>query len=572
MKKSIISVILTFAFMACVTACSDDSPTIGPDYPEEPVTPPVESVLKGSFESKFTRYAKGQKFSGQSDDDKIVTVWKDTLWQNDRAHKQLVLWSEHKRYDAISYEVSDLLNGENRISASQIRLRFPSYVMGDATAKTCGEYTTRSTALIADALSDTPVTTVGTSEPVKVWVTADVPSNTPPGVYTGSIVVKSAGELQQTFTLQFQVTGHQLPSPKEWEFHLDLWQFPFQLTGLCTNNGKKIVPFSDEYFSLVKPFYQLLADAGQKTITTYIKDGAFNPDQTMVKWNRGSDGEWNFDYMDFDKYVAAMMSWGVNAQINCFSLVGWDSSIGYTDSSGATQRLELTIGSDEYNAVWTTFLDSFRAHLKEKGWFDKAILYMDEVKEDDMRKVVSLLRKHDPAWKIGLSGGFIPADVEPLLYDYSTILGYDRNSTNTVATFYTSCSQGYPNNFVTTENNPAEMPWMAWYARAKGFNGYLRWAFDYWTKSDPMNVQDGSNAAGDFCMIYRDGNTQSAKPVSSIRLELLREGIQDYEKVRILSTNEMNMYIQKFTTNSGRNAEKLVTEAQKMLKELSVKY
>ena len=31
-------------------------------------------------------------------------------------------------------------------------------------------------------------------------------------------------------------------------------------------------------------------------------------------------------------------------------------------------------------------------------------------------------------------------------------------------------------------------------ALAKGFDGYLRWAYDYWTQSDPTSAQDGSNA------------------------------------------------------------------------------
>ena len=74
--------------------------------------------------------------------------------------------------------------------------------------------------------------------------------------------------------------------------------------------GKKLLLFSSEYFTLVKPFYQLLADAGQKVITAYIKDGAFNKGQTMVKWHEAADGKWSFDYTGFDKFVAQMMSWG----------------------------------------------------------------------------------------------------------------------------------------------------------------------------------------------------------------------------------------------------------------------
>ena len=86
------------------------------------------------------------------------------------------------------------------------------------------------------------------------------------------------------------------------------------------------------------------------------------------------------------------------------------------------------------------------------------------------------------------------------------------------------------------------------------------------------HVRDGSNTAGDFSLIYRSDNSLSSVPLSSIRLELLREGIQDYEKMRILSTNLMNPVVQKFTLTSGRFAGEIVTEAQGMLKKISAEY
>ena len=110
---------------------------------------------------------------------------------------------------------------------------------------------------------------------------------------------------------------------------------------------------------------------------------------------------------------------------------------------------------------------------------------------------------------------------------------------------------------------------MAWFALAKGFDGYLRWAYDYWTQSDPTSAQDGSNASGDFNMIYRSENTAAAVPISSIRLELLREGIQDYEKARILNNGQLDAAIRNFTSASGREAAKWVGIAEGTLKELS---
>lgn len=568
MKKLFLSSIFLFALTCGMTACSDGLPTDDWEEPAPPVDPST-SALQGSFESKFVRYSKGRQHEGQTVAAKIVTLWKDTLWQNDRTHKQIVLWATDKKYDDLVYDVSDLVSGANSIPSSNIRLRFPSYIKGDDQALDCGSYENRTTTLIADALSEEPVTTLTVQDPVKIWVTVNTPENAAPGTYTGTIVVKSEGEVKQTFRLELLVVDHRLPAVADWKFHLDLWQFPFQLSTICRNNGDDILPFSDQYFTMMKPFYRLLADAGQKTITTYIKDGAFNSGQTMVKWSKNESDEWVFDYTDFDRYVEKMMEWGINRQISCFSLAGWNTSVGYKDASGTDRILELTIGTDDYNSVWSAFLTSFKAHLEEKGWFDKTVLYMDEIREDNMKSILSLIKGHDANWKVGLSGGNVSSEIENGLYDYSTILGYNRQSDNTVSTFYTSCSQQFPNNYVTAQTNPAEMPWMAWYALAKGFNGYLRWAYDYWTQTDPTNIQDGSNAAGDFNMVYRSENATTAVPVSSIRLELLREGIQDYEKVHLLNNEQLNAAILNFTSTSGREAAKWVGMAEGVLKEIS---
>ena len=103
MKKITLLLSSLFFFSLGTSACSDEAPSGNTEKPELPVNPepPVtpSETLKGSFESKFVRYAKGQKFTGQEDDRLVTTVWKDTVWQNERVHKQIVLWTESKRYD-----------------------------------------------------------------------------------------------------------------------------------------------------------------------------------------------------------------------------------------------------------------------------------------------------------------------------------------------------------------------------------------------------------------------------------------------------------------------------------------
>lgn len=533
-------------------------------------TTPLQIVLegdfKGTFETKFYRYAKSEKPSLKKE---ISTIWKDTVWQNDRVHKQIVLWTTSGGFSDLEYEISDLKGTASNIPASAVQLRFLSYITGDKESSSCGS-SKHDAVKIADALSEEKVTFFTSSDPLKLWLTVNIPEDAIADTYKGNFIVKLKGETLEIFIIELKVVNHKLPAVSDWSFHLDLWQFPFQLANLCNGAGNKVLPFSPAYFTLIEPFYRLLANTGQKAITTYVKDGAFRAGESMVKWKCSEKGKWSFDYTDFDNFVEHMMKWGITKQINCFSLVGWDKNINYYDADNNRKTLELEISSPQYKEIWNTFLTSFKKHLVEKGWFEKTVLYMDEIKQEEMKVVTSLIKEHDKQWKIGLAGSNNPAEIEGLFYDYSTFLGYNRATNNPISTFYTSCSHEYPNNYVTLQNSPAEMSWMAWYASASKLGGYLRWAYDYWLMDDPTNIQDQGNAAGDFNMIYRTDNTATSRPVSSIRLELLREGIQDYEKIRLLNNVGMNSVVQKFTQDSGREAEKLVSEAQSLLKKISV--
>ncbi|HEX6431263.1 MAG TPA: DUF4091 domain-containing protein, partial [Niastella sp.] len=91
-------------------------------------------------------------------------------------------------------------------------------------------------------------------------------------------------------------------------------------------------------------------------------------------------------------------------------------------------------------------------------------------------------------------------------------------------TYYTYCFEGRPNTF--TFSPPAESAWLGWYATNKQFNGYLRWAYNCWPRDPMQDSRFSTWSAGDTYLVYPGG--------SSIRFERLIEGIQDYEKIRML--------------------------------------
>lgn len=576
MKNKMICLATSLAMVLGIASCAED---LSDDKTYRP--PKGEPGLGVSFESKYNRYQKGQKHPGQNNAWKIQESWADTVWLNDRTHTQVVVWTNDEDFDGLTYEVSDLTNGSNVIDKSHIKLRFGSYILGDAEPKDCSAPNPRPDMWIADALSDSPVTKVTVDDPIKIWMTIDTPKNAAPGTYTGLFEVKSDGETTHVLDIRLEVANRVLPDVADWQFHLDLWQFPYALAGQCS---PRVEMCSDEYFALMEPIYRKLADAGQKTITTYIKGGVFySSEDTMVRWTKKNDGTWSFDYTLFDKFVEKMMSWGITRQISCFSLAGWNRNVPYYDeASGTNTELVFVdptdtggadrIGGAVYQATWNAFLDSFKAHLGAKGWFSKAVLYMDEIPHEAMREVIRVIKEHDQSWKIGLAGSSLDADMEAQMYDYSIFLTRQSQKSTAVKTFYTSCSHIHPNNYVTPQNNPAEMAWMGWHAAGNGYNGYLRWAYDNWRTGDPASARDTGATAGDASMVYFLNKTSNANDVvPSIRLELLREGIQDYEKIRILNDPEVNAFAASVGEATGSSAAYYVATGEALIAKASVK-
>lgn len=561
---------LIIAFIATAAMMSSCSNNTGPDAPG---VPPVKNTGSGeaiaTYVGKFYRLPYGGKFEG-----KQVSLWSDTVWCGERVHNQVLLSTNGVELNNLKIEFSPLKSSDAEIAPEQMRVRAVQYVLGDPLPTMDAQPSPRPDAVqIADALVDQIPTTLGRNQTMALWLTVDIPYDCRAGVYNGTLNIKSGDRLVTACDLRMMVTTHRLPDPRQWAFVLDLWQYPFRTARYATQSGDKVEFFSDQHLEMLRPFYTLLADAGQKCITTYIKDGAFSPNETMVLWKLNADGSWQFDYTRFDRYVEYMMSLGIDRQISCFSIAGWYNSIGYTDlADGQVKRMDLPIGSEIFDKTWQTFLTDFRNHLTQKGWMDRAVLYMDENKPEDMQMIVNTIRANGSDWKIGLSGRNQTRAIEKELYSYSTIIGsFPSMTTIPLPLFYTSCSQKHPNNYLTPENSAAEMTWMAWHAMSRGFKGYQRWGFDYWTKTEPFDARDGRNTAGDYHMIYRSSNRLDMKPVSSIRFEMLREGIQDYEKCRIFGYQQLRSLLLPFASATGLDAEANVRYAQSKLKMLSTK-
>lgn len=541
--------------------------------------------LNGTFISNLDRHYQGKKYTNE-----ISTKSNQTAWKGERVSFQLLIWSS-ENIAGIEYEVSDFLNNESNFSNSNISLSFPSFIKGDSEAKSCGAYPSRSgNYLISDALAHDHVTEFNSNDTIPIWVSIDIPESIVPGSYLGSLTIADQNQSIK-FDMDIDVIDRAIPAVEDWGFHLDLWQFP--TLGLLhyndANPSSKIELWSDQHFELFLPAYQLLANSGQKVITTHIKQNALGV-PSMITWKLNSDGSWSYDFTAFDKYVNALMSLGINKQINCFSPVGWnESTIPYWDeSTQMIKSLTAPLNSDEYRRRWDDFLSAFKAHLEEKSWFDKTVLFLDEVAESKLRNVIETVKANSTDWKLGIAYSHALSDASKAdFYDLSGILESASNSgisEDKISTFYTSCTQTIPNSYVTIQNSPAEMVWMAYHSQKEKYDGFLRWAYDNWRNTDPTDIRDGSNTAGDFAMIYRSSNDLSMNYYSSIRLEMLRDGIEDFEKINILKEEflksddpfdkdalmELEKLISIFDKTSGKDARETIPMAKNKLAALAI--
>lgn len=464
-----------------------------------------------------------------------------SAWRGEKVFAQAVISSDTELED-VTLSVSDLSNGKSGIKSGNISVQFVSFVVSDLLDTTkygqCGQRQDKSEwgeVLVADVLDLKESMNIPAGRKQPVWMTVNVPSNAKPGKYRGKLTVSSSNAKSRSLPVELIVSDHILPPDSDWTFHLDLWQNPYSVA-----RYENVPLWSDAHFEAMRPVMKMLADAGQKSVTTTIMNRPWNGQTedafgSMVTKIRRINGTWLYDYTIFDRWVEFMFSLGIDKQINCYSMIPWALEFDYYDqATSSNTTIQATPGSQEYNEYWGSFIADFARHLKSKGWFEKTMIAMDERPMESMQAVLSLIRNIEPGFKISLAGNYH----EPINYEIADFSeGFapkkefpesakaKRKELGLTTTIYTCCAEAHPNMFVISD--PDEAAWLGWFAQAEGYDGYLRWAYNNWTLDPLTDTRFRTWPAGDCFVVYPGGR-------GSVRFSKLVEGIQDFEKVRIL--------------------------------------
>lgn len=311
-----------------------------------------------------------------------------------------------------------------------------------------------------------------------------------------------------------------LPPSVEWKYYLDLWQHPWSVARYF---GVEF--FSKEHYDKLRPIYELLATAGQKTITVSLLDEPWDHQCRDAYHSMFADQ----DFRLFDEYVEFCLSCGIGPDIFCYSLCPW--------------KLKLDPGTLEFEAYWAPFLQKFSEHLRIKGWYGRVVMAMDERAPKQVKAVTDFVHKYAPGMRIAMAGNKPPRVFAGIDIDvYSQVLNHiddaflaecaERRKKGFVTTHYVCCKPTRPNTFMCSE--PGESFWCGAAPGILGLDGFLRWAWNSWPQDPYVDASYGDWTAGDTFLCYPGGEP-------SWRFLELRNGIVAAEKIRVLNDCGVNI-------------------------------
>jgi len=395
------------------------------------------------------------------------------------------------------------------------------------------------------------------------WVRVKVPSQVPAGIYSGNIGL-TAKNYKASVTLRVEVYDFVLPD---------------RMT--CTT------AFG---FSPGNVFrYQRLSDSQQRrqVLQKYWANlsahhiSPYDPtplDGFKVTWPKITESikleqlKPIFDWSAWDKAIERAID---QYNFNSFRLRIPGLGGGSFHSRHEPKLLGFTEDTPHYKAAFNTYCRELAEHLREKGWLDEAFIYwFDEPAPKDYDFVMNgfhKLKQAAPDINRMLTEQVEPALIGgpniwcPVSRNYKHEPAEQRRRHGEKFWWYVCTGPKAPYCTLFIDHPGTELRVWLWQTWKRKINGILVWQTNYWTSSaaypdrenpqnpyeDPMGWRSGYSTPkgekrpwgnGDGRFIYPPEAAADAHPVEpvldgpvdSIRWEMLRDGIEDYEYLVIL--------------------------------------
>ena len=505
----------------------------------EPGTPVLSADRYNPLPGFHGRVARLEQINSRNAvGDETDKTWRAVAWRNEQVNGQFVVWTG-KPLAQVRCELKPFVGEGGRTwPMDAARTRFVRYVRGGLI--NWRREMREPPVFVGDCLDTIDRIDLPVNGFRPIWLSVRPPKDAPAGRYSSMLTVRAEGGKRLEFPLELDIVDLTLPDPKDWKIHVDLLQHPWSI---ARYHG--VVPFSPEHYRLMRPYYEALAELHVRTITCTLVDMPWNHQsydayRSMVRHVKNPDGSWTHDYSVLDGYVSFALSCGIGSYIHCYSMVPWGNVVTYEDgASGDLKRVALAAGTAEHAAFWAPFMADFERHMNAKGWARDTFIALDERSPAEMQATVGLVRKHAPSFRIQMAINRRPEEIAGIEIDSCCQAitritpefledAKRRRAEGKITTYYVCCSPDRPNTFLSSPM--FEGRWFGLFA-ARGLDGFCRWAVWNWMK-DPFDDvsfggDDGNWMPGDPYLLYPG-------PRSSTRWEMLRDGFENFEKIRLL--------------------------------------
>ncbi|RBL93816.1 DUF4091 domain-containing protein [Chitinophaga flava] len=451
--------------------------------------------------------------------------------------------------------VTELKNGNT--SLKNIQVKYVGYVKLAALAKNPAKDVIRAPDMLyPDPLLEQSDINVDANTTQPVWLSIDIPVNTLPGLYSGKIKVTgntAGGSFTTIKAFSVQVYPVQIKSTR-----LLVSMTPAiendrmsntvnQLT--LISNKAKVAPYSAQYWASVQKMAQMMHAYRQNAILVYTLH--------IIDYTPDSNGNFQFDFSKFDQIIETFQKNGDIKRIIGGWLGGrnggWYEGFDlfyYYFKDGKAQLGSGKVTNKDVVKFYQQFIPAFMKHLKEKRWDN--IYYQHLVDEPidanagSYLEIAAFFRQLAPNMKTlesvqttkVTSAVNIPIPVLDFLdqnYEYYRV----QQSQGKELWFYTCwLPQGeYANRFIELPLIKTRL--LHWINYKYRLPGYEHWAYNNWS-ANPLQeagslLSNGETLpGGDSWIVY----PKQGGFLSSIRLEAMRDGIIDYELLKMLEARK----------------------------------
>jgi hypothetical protein len=382
--------------------------------------------------------------------------------------------------------------------------------------------------------------TLEASRTETVWLSVFTPEDTRPGIYRGVVQINAG---KQKLRLLFHVEVFAATVPKEQKLWVTNWLW-FEHERMA-KHYPQLQSDPDRYWKILENIGRTMADYKQNVVFVPVRNLA----QAQL-----ADGAVQYDFSLVDRWIEIFDKAGMARLIEGGHLSarlggGYDSPyVIPTDlvENGKVVRKDLPADDPRAEQNLREFLRQLRTHLKEKGWLSRYVQHVhDEPHGAEMpiyRLYVHIVSEELPGVPtldaISLHED-IPAEEETTIWVPK--LGTFDDRLDAIAahkarggqSWYYICLDPrgkYLNRF--TDYPTLKVRLLPWVNYRYGLTGYLHWGGNYWTDRPFENVQPDWGGgfflpAGDNAIVYPDPEHDGV--FVSLRLEVMREGIEDYE-------------------------------------------